>query len=98
MISAGCINTNTAKRQCHPGCEWQLLPTNYSKERMPIDKKSMHPDEVFHNVDKDCVKKEREGGRIVEACMCSNDYCNTASSATFFEMTLISMTIISRLV
>ena len=61
------------------------------------DKTRMHANEVWNNIDKDCVKKEREGGRIVEACMCSNDYCNTASSATFFEMTLISMTIISRL-
>ena len=98
MISAGCIDTNTAERQCQLGCEWQLLQTNYSKEHMPIDKKSMHPDEVFYNVDKDCVKKERDGGRIVEACMCRDDYCNIASSARFSEMTLISMTIISRLV
>ena len=98
MISAGCINTDTAERQCQFGCEWQLLQTNFSKERIPIDEKSMHPSEVFYNVDKDCVKKEGKGGRIVEACMCRDDYCNIASSARFSEMTLISMTIISRLV
>ena len=96
MISAGCINKNAdGERHCQFGCEWQL-----SKERNETLLVAKYPaitNEVSDNVDKGCVKKEREGGRIVEACMCSKDLCNVATSATFYRMTLISMAIISRL-
>ena len=93
MISAGCIRKNGAERHCKSGCEWQL-----SKERgETLLENKTHGSEVSDNVNKDCVKKEREGGRIVEACMCSKDLCNISTSATFYRMTLISMAIISRL-
>ena len=96
MISAGCIDEIAdGERHCQLGCEWQL-----SKERnetLQVAKYPLIHNEVSDNVDKDCVKKEREGGRIVEACMCSKNLCNIATSATLYRMTLTSMAIIYRL-